>query len=115
MRSAWLLALAAAIGLAACSTSWQKPGASESEYRAASEACDIKAKAEYPRRIQQVPVSTPTTTTATTNCIDTGVGTVNCQTTTTTTPPKTRPVDINRDARRASYKSCMYDKGWTPS
>jgi hypothetical protein len=115
MRSAWFLAFAAALGLAACGTSWQKPGASESDYRTAKQACEIKANAQYPRKIQYVPVNKPTATTGTTNCIDSGVGTVNCQTTATTTPPQTRPIDINREAYHAAYDSCMYDKGWRPS
>ena len=109
MRAALLLG---ALLLAGCAERWEKPGASEADFKAMRAQCDAQAFALWPPRLRQEMAMPGRWVPPMRSCDSRGRCTWYGG---WWEPPQVMTVDDHQAPRRAERRACFIANGWTPA
>jgi hypothetical protein len=109
MRHLALLALA--LLAAGCAEKWQKPGATEADFRAMAAECEEDAAARFPRLLREQVMVPARWFPPQTSCGPRGCVTYPGY----WLPPQTMLVDDNLGRRAQARRACFLAQGWQPA
>lgn len=103
-----------AIFLTGCTTIWEHPTKTESQFYSELSECERYAASQYPTIMQQMQITSGYTTPISTQCYAIGYN-VQCHTIGGQYyPPVYQTLDINTSTRNNAVKICLRSQGWTP-
>lgn len=106
-----LVAMLAVLALAGCAERWQKPGASEADFKAMRAQCDAHAFGLWPPRLREEMVMPGRFVPPMRSCDSRGRCTWYGG---WWEPPQFAVMDDAAPARRAERRACFLAEGWTP-
>ncbi len=100
--------------LCACAPTWEKPGATQDDFRAVNADCTYHASERYPPVLHQVLIEGPHTTQNLGGCFGSPALADCLNSKSIMVPPTFETVDDNQKPREQFIDNCLREKGWRP-
>jgi hypothetical protein len=112
MKRVFCLLMVFALG--ACGERWEKPGATQADFKSVKSGCIYHAAEKFPPDLHQVLRAPAYATPSHAGCFGSADITDCVRSQSVLMPPSYEAVDYNEVARNKDVRSCLLKNGWEP-